>query len=62
VPAEHAIAGVRLLGLGHFIAIIDKTEGYYVIGDPLVGKEEISASIISNKFDFTGFFMEICKE
>ena len=57
-----AIAGVRMGDLGHFIAIMDKRDGQYVIGDPLVGRENIFADEIAKKFDFTGFFMEIQKE
>lgn len=54
-----AIAGVSIGDLGHFIAILDKTNNVYITGDPLVGQQEISAASIATKFDFTGFFMEI---
>jgi hypothetical protein len=57
-----AIAGVSFGGLGHFIAILGKSDGNYVTGDPLIGRDEIPANEITGKFDFTGFFMEIKKE
>ncbi len=57
-----AIAGVRIGGVGHFIAIVDRSDDLYVTGDPLVGREEVSVADITRKFDFTGFFMEIKKE
>jgi len=56
-----AIAGVRIGGAGHFIAILDNSNGNYVIGDPLVGRQEVPADRITKRFDFTGFFMEIQK-
>jgi hypothetical protein len=57
-----AIAGVRVGGAGHFIAIIGSTNGMYVTGDPLVGKQTVVATQITKTFDFTGFFMEVQKD
>jgi len=57
-----AIAGVRVGGMGHFIAIVRDSGGAYVTGDPLVGMQEVPANRIGEEFDFTGFFMEIRKE
>jgi hypothetical protein len=54
-----AIAGVRRGGMGHFIAILDKSDSTFITGDPLAGREEIKADEMTQKFDFTGFFMEI---
>jgi hypothetical protein len=56
-----AIAGVRIGGIGHFIAIMDHVNGMYITGDPLAGREEIPDNKIATKYDFTGFFMEIDK-
>lgn len=56
-----AIAGVRIGGVGHFIAIMDKVNGKYVTGDPLIGRQDILADKIMTKFNFTVFFMEIQK-
>lgn len=57
-----AIGGVRIGGVGHFIAIVDNANGVYVTGDPLVGRQDVPAGHIRKKFAFTGFFMEIQKE
>lgn len=57
-----AIAGVRVGGVGHFIAIIGSTNGMYVTGDPLVGKQTVPTNQITKTFDFTGFFMEVQKD
>ncbi|MDF7800393.1 cysteine peptidase family C39 domain-containing protein [Pontiellaceae bacterium B1224] len=54
-----AIAGVRVGNYGHFIAILERSNGVYITGDPLKGREEIPVDLILNAFDFTGFFMEI---
>lgn len=54
-----AIAGVRVGGAGHFIAIMSSAKGMYVTGDPLVGRHEVNAARMTNQFDFTGFFMEV---
>jgi hypothetical protein len=57
-----AIAGVRVGGMGHFIAIVRDSGGAYVTGDPLVGAREFPANRIGEVFDFTGFFMEVGRE
>lgn len=54
-----AIAGVRVGNYGHFIAVIGMSNGEYITGDPLKGRQEIPVDLISNTFYFTGFFMEI---
>lgn len=57
-----AIAGVRVGGVGHFIAILDRSDGKFTTGDPLVGPEKLDMGEMDKKFDFTGFFMEIGRE
>ncbi|MBU1108722.1 MAG: hypothetical protein KKB51_18745 [Candidatus Riflebacteria bacterium] len=57
-----AIAGVRLGGIGHFIAILGQSDGKIVTGDPLIGLKEVPIDHIKKEFDFTGFFMEIGKK
>lgn len=55
-----AIAGVRLRGSGnsgHFITVLDRVGGKYVIGDPLEGKIVQSQSDLRDTYDFTGFFL-----
>jgi len=54
-----AIAGLRLGEVGHFIAIIDKVDGFFITGDPLKGRERVAADQMATQFAFTGFFMEI---
>lgn len=54
-----AIAGVRIAGAGHYIVILNKGNGMYITGDPLVGQESIPLDKIKSRFHFTGFFMEI---
>jgi predicted double-glycine peptidase len=57
-----AIAGVRIGGVGHFIALLENSGDIFVTGDPLVGREIVNKDEIDKKFDFTGFFMEIGKQ
>jgi predicted double-glycine peptidase len=57
-----AIAGVRIGGVGHFIAILENSSDTFVTGDPLVGREVVNKNEINKKFDFTGFFMEIGRQ
>jgi len=54
-----AIAGVRVGGAGHFIAILTNSDGTLTIGDPLVGRDVVPVGQVASKYDFTGFFMEI---
>lgn len=54
-----AIAGVRIGGAGHYIAILGRTDGKYVTANPLVGRREVPADRMTTKYDFTGFYMEI---
>jgi len=56
-----SIAGVRLGDIGHFIAILDRTDAGYVVGDPLAGRTEHSEANIRMDFAFTGFFMHITR-
>lgn len=58
LPAP-SIAGVRMGGVGHFIAILEETPDAYVTADPLVGKRTIGKSEIRKRYEFTGFFVKI---
>lgn len=53
-----AIAGIDM-GTGHFITILDKVEGMYHVGDPLVGRQDIEADRIYEKLPLTGFFLVV---
>lgn len=52
-----AMAGVRLGGLGHFIAILSRNGGHFVVADPMRGREEISADSLTRSYEFTGFHL-----
>jgi len=55
-----AIVGVRLNqvgGAGHFIAILSRHQEKFVVGDPLVGREELSTSELNERYTFTGFYL-----
>ena len=58
-----AIAGVRLSadgnGAGHFIAILDKQDENYIVGDPMLGRLLLSAKDLQVSYYFTGFFMVV---
>jgi len=54
-----AIAGVRIGNFGHFIVILKEENGKYIVGDPLKGRQQIPKDSMANRFDFTGFFMEV---
>jgi ABC-type bacteriocin/lantibiotic exporter with double-glycine peptidase domain len=56
-----AIAGVRnaSTGTGHFVALVRRDEDTWHLGDPLTGGATCSTAEATNRFDFTGFFVEI---
>ena len=56
-----SIAGVRGLGYGHFIVVLDKTSRGYVIADSLVGKFLLPDVKIFENYTFTGFFIRVEK-
>jgi hypothetical protein len=56
-----SIAGTRLHGPGgpgHFITILEEHDGRYVIGDPMTGRQTITA-YDHRPYQFTGFFIVI---
>ncbi|MBI5881546.1 MAG: hypothetical protein HZB91_00345 [Elusimicrobia bacterium] len=52
-----SIAGVRMEGFGHFIAVLDRTPKGYAIGDPLYGRIVIPDHRLKAEYEFTGFFL-----
>lgn len=56
-----SIAGVKVGGAGHFVALIAETDTTYLTGDPLVGRHEYRKEDILKSFQFTGFFMKVTK-
>ena len=64
VPPEfptNCIAGVRLHGSGHFIAILRQDADRYLVGDPMIGERWYDLPSLKEAYDFTGFFMRILK-
>jgi predicted double-glycine peptidase len=58
---QPAIVGVRLSGLGHFIAVL-KVEGNFVtFVDPAWGSARVSLDEFFRRFDFTGFHLVVTK-
>jgi len=56
-----AVAGVRLDGFGHFIALLSREGDRFQIGDPLRGRETLSRAELLARYKFTGFYMPITK-
>ncbi len=55
-----SIAGVRLNeagGAGHFITVFERRQEKFVIGDPLIGREELSPAELNERYAFTGFYL-----
>jgi hypothetical protein len=60
-----AIAGVKLNqadGSGHFIALLGKTGDNYIVGDPLMGREELPIEKMNDRYTFTGFYLIFAQE
>jgi hypothetical protein len=56
-----AVVGVRLGGVGHFIAVLAVTGDEVAFADPLRGEEHLSLSQFQRRYEFTGFHMVITK-
>lgn len=56
-----AVVGVRLGSAGHFIAVLDVSEGQVTFADPLIGEGHLSVSQFQKRYDLTGFRMVITK-
>ena len=52
-PAIPCIAGVRVQGIGHFVALLPATPEGNVVADPMLGM----AMLRDREYDFTGFLM-----
>jgi len=57
-----AVAGVRVGTGGHFIAILSKIGDEYVIADPLYGERRCPLKELKQRYDFTGFYMEVSRK
>ena len=54
-----AVVGVRLGGVGHFIAVLDISDDQVTFADPLSGQEHMPLSQFQRRYEFTGFHMVI---
>lgn len=54
-----AVVGVRLGGVGHFIAVLDHQGDQITFADPLHGEEHLSLVEFQRRYDFTGFHLVI---
>lgn len=55
-----AVVGVKM-GCGHFIAVLEISDGKVTFADPLFGEQRISLSEFQRAYNFTGFHMVITK-
>jgi hypothetical protein len=56
-----AVVGVRLGGVGHFIAVLAVSGDQVTFADPLQGEERLPLSKFLHHYEFTGFHMVITK-
>ena len=54
-----AIVGVKIGASGHFIAVLDYTNGMVTVADPLYGRETLSMAEFHKRYRFTGFHLAI---
>jgi len=54
-----AIVGVRIAGVGHFIAVLDLADDQVTFVDPLFGQFRMPLSQFQRRYEFTGFHMVI---
>lgn len=53
-----AILEVEVSGIGHVVVYLGMNGGKYIIGDPLVGRIEISKEQLLNDYKFGGVLLE----
>lgn len=56
-----SIIGTRIGQLGHFITVLGRENGKYIIGDSLRGKLLLSLSEFDSRYTFEGFVMHVTK-
>jgi hypothetical protein len=56
-----ALVGVRLIGFGHFIAVLDIRDDQVTFADPLYGAERLPLAQFLSRYQFTGFHMVVSK-
>lgn len=57
-----AIVGVTISGRGHFIALTNRTDGIFDVGDPMVGPEKLTRAQLDRRYVFTGFVLEVANQ
>lgn len=53
------MVGVRLGGVGHFIAVLEVNGDQVAVADPCEGPKRVSLSAFQRRYDFTGFHLVI---
>jgi len=56
-----ALAGVRFGPGGHFIALLERSGDGYVIADPLYGQKVLSVNELTQRYEFSGFYLVVSK-
>ncbi len=56
-----AVVGVRIGGVGHFIAVLDVNGNQVTFADPIFGKEHVSMPDFQRRYQFTGFHMVVSR-
>jgi predicted double-glycine peptidase len=56
-----ALVGVRLIGFGHFIAVLDIRDDQVTFADPLYGSDSLPLAQFLSRYQFTGFHMVVSK-
>jgi hypothetical protein len=56
-----AVVGVRLGGVGHFIAVLEMDGEMVTLADPLLGKQHIPFVQFQKQYAFTGFHMAVSR-
>lgn len=57
-----AVAGVRVGAGGHFIAILSRAGDDCLIADPLYGEKKCPLAELTQRYDFTGFYLTVAKK
>ena len=51
------IIGTNISGIGHFITVLETTRDKYVIGDPLIGKIELTIKEFEERYELDGLMI-----
>jgi len=62
LPASFpAVIGVRIGGMGHFIVLLERSDGHVTFIDPLSGEERLTEDVFRKRYTLTGFQMTIAR-